>query len=100
MSPRLQQLLDGFSNSGDHSHILLNSNIQKFLKKFEEKFAKGSEMIFSPKFRKTLLQCLGKFKIEASFNPDVNFCANNENYDELGADCGLEIMQLHESKVK
>ena len=61
MSPRLQQLLEGFSNQGDHAHILLNSNIQKFLKRFEEKFGKGSIMIFDPKFCEEVRRCLGKF---------------------------------------
>ena len=60
VSPRLQQLLDGFSNKGDDAYLFLNSNIQRYLKQFEEKFNKGAEMIFSSNFRKEIVRCLGK----------------------------------------
>ena len=59
ITPRIQQLLNGSCNVGDLDQLRINSNIQKFLKLFEEKFSRGAEMIFTKKFQREIESSLG-----------------------------------------
>ena len=63
ISPRIQQLLNGSSNADDPEKLLLNSNIQNFLKTFEEKFSKGADMIFTRDFQRQIEKNLGEEQI-------------------------------------
>ena len=63
MTPRIQQLLNGSSNADETEKLLLNSNIQNFLKTFEEKFSKGADMIFTGDFKRQIEKNLGEEQI-------------------------------------